>query len=291
MKLLSFGEIIWDIFPSAACIGGAPLNFAAHAAMQGADTYMLSAVGDDELGKRALDELTALGVATEHVSVSAKPTGSCVVTLDQAGVPSYDLKGDTAYDDVACPTLGDGHGFDVISFGTLALRGTHNRELLARVLSENRFPTVFSDLNIRAPFYSDESIAFCMEHATIVKISDEELDTVTASCLGYTLSVEDAARALAKKYAQLTLVIITKGADGAYAYDTASGVGYSCPAFPAEAVSTVGAGDSFGATFLTQYFSGKSIPECLDAASRVSGFVVSCTGAVPKYDLCELLAK
>lgn len=289
MKLLSFGEIIWDIFPDAAHIGGAPLNFAAHAAMQGADSYILSAVGQDELGERAMAKIRAFGVKTDNVSVSPKSTGRCLVTLDSNGVPFYNVLSDTAYDDIALPQLTDDDRFDVISFGTLALRDSHNRQVLGKLLSKVSFPEIFSDLNIRPPFYSDESIFFCLENATIVKISDEELPIVTRSALGEELGVEEAAAALAKKYRQLKIIIITKGARGAYAYDTARNECYSCPASPAEVVSTVGAGDSFGATFLTQYFDGKNIPACLGIASRVSGFVVSNTGAVPTYDIKKFI--
>lgn len=285
MKLLSFGEIIWDVFPDAAHIGGAPLNFAAHAAMQGADAYIMSAVGRDDLGDRAMTEISALGVKTDLISRSNKATGRCIVTLDERAVPSYDVLRDTAYDDIsvtAAPT-----GFEVLSFGTLALRGNNNRSCLKKIISGSTFREIFSDLNIRAPFYSDESIRFCLENATIVKISDEELGVVTESVFGESLDPERAVSRLAERFSQIKIIIITLGADGAYAYDTASKKSWSCPAAPVDVVSTVGAGDSFGATFLTQYFEGKSIHDCLYIASRVSGFVVSREGAVPKYHIEE----
>ena len=62
MKILSFGEIIWDVYPDKRHIGGAPLNLAAHAKKQGAEAYLMSAVGDDELGKKALSALDGFGV-------------------------------------------------------------------------------------------------------------------------------------------------------------------------------------------------------------------------------------
>ena len=175
MKLLSFGEIIWDVFPNGAHLGGAPLNFAAHAAMQGADAYILSAGSADELGKRALLEIGELGVKTDCVSISKKATGSCIVKLNEKGVPSYDLVRDTAYDDISLPDVSNADGFDVLAFGTLALRDRHNREILKELIAKVDFPVIFSDLNIRAPFYSKESILFCLENANILKISDEEL--------------------------------------------------------------------------------------------------------------------
>ena len=72
MKLLSFGEILWDVYPDEKYIGGAPLNFAAHFVKQGGESYMLSAVGDDELGKNVLELLKNWDIKTDYVSVSQK---------------------------------------------------------------------------------------------------------------------------------------------------------------------------------------------------------------------------
>ncbi len=288
MKLLSFGEIIWDVFPDGAHIGGAPLNFAAHTVLQGGKASILSSVGNDSLGSLAKEQIAKLGVGTECISVSPdKPTGQCVVSLDQNGVPSYDLRDDTAYDHIDAPDAAE--GFDVLAFGTLSLRHSHNLLTLKSLLKKGVYREIFSDLNIRAPFYSKESICFCLENATIVKISDEEMATVTKAALGQTLSVEASARAIAKKYPQIKTVIITLGAKGAYAYDATADKDHRCGITDSPVVSTVGAGDSFGAAFLYWYLSGRDIPACLDIASKVSGFVVSREGAVPTYDIDSLI--
>ena len=89
MKVLSFGEIIWDVYPDEKHLGGAPLNFAAHFAKQGGEAYVLSALGDDELGYEALNKLSLWKVYDEYVSVlSGKDTGKCSVTLNECGGPS-----------------------------------------------------------------------------------------------------------------------------------------------------------------------------------------------------------
>ena len=178
MHLLSFGEIIWDVFPDGAHIGGAPLNFAAHTVLQGGKASLLSAVGDDELGRRAIAEISSLGIGSEYVCLAPEyPTGRCNVTLDQNRVPSYDLLDNTAYDRIPCPDALTEP--DVLAFGTLALRHGFNRDSVKALLSQRVWREVFCDLNIRAPFYSDGSISLCLENASIVKISDEELSTVS----------------------------------------------------------------------------------------------------------------
>ena len=76
MKVLSFGEILWDVYPDKKFLGGAPLNFAAHLAKHGEDAYMVSALGADELGAEALRQLERWNVRADYVAQSAqKDTG------------------------------------------------------------------------------------------------------------------------------------------------------------------------------------------------------------------------
>ena len=150
MKLLSFGEIIWDVYPDEKHLGGAPLNFAAHFAKQGGDAYMLSALGDDELGNEALNKLSLWKVNAEYVSVlSGKDTGKCLVTLNEQGVPSYNIAESSAYDYIDCYNIPD--RFDALYFGTLALRNEHNRKELKSLLKSHCFKETFVDVNLRKP--------------------------------------------------------------------------------------------------------------------------------------------
>lgn len=280
IKILSFGEVLWDIFESEKHLGGAPLNFAAHSAALGAKTWLASAVGDDDLGKETAELVKKHGVGTEYVSVaSGKETGKCLVSLDKNGVPSFDLLDDVAYDHISFPDLSETP--DVIAFGTLALRHEGNIKILNRLLKSNDFPCVFSDVNIRAPYYSEKSVAFCLENSTIVKISDEELPIVSKLLLGDSFGPEQAPAKLSEKYPQLKIVIITKGAKGSCCYDCEEKKFYYADAEKTTVVSTVGAGDSFGAAFLVKYLEGNGCDDCLKFASKISAFVCSKAQAVP----------
>lgn len=282
MRLLSFGEILFDVYADSEHLGGAPLNLAAHAALQGADSYLFSAVGNDSLGKKAIDELEKFGVKTEYINVlSNKETGKCIITLNESAIPSYNLLKNVAYDYIPNMDFNKTDTFDVFAFGTLALREENNIKTVANLLTKNNYSEIYTDLNIRAPFYSEKSISFCLKNATIVKISDEELPLVTDVVFSKELNIENAAHSLSKKFTQIKLIIITCGEKGSYAFDCIKKESYFSGAKPAQVVSTVGAGDSFGATFLVQYFKNKGIQESLDAASKISAFVVSKQGAVP----------
>lgn len=289
MKVLSFGEILWDIYPDKKFIGGAPFNFAAHLAKHGEEIYMLSCLGKDGLGEEALLYLKEFGILTDFLSWSSvKQTGQCLVTLDENAIPSYDLKRDVAYDYIDCKNVkGD---FDVLYFGTLALRSNHNLESLSKLIKSQNFKEIFVDVNIRAPFYSYDSLNFCMNNATILKISVEELLTV-AKLLSINAKngYKDFAEQIRERYSNINIIVVTLGADGAYCYDCKQDKAYSCESQKVEEASTVGAGDSFSAAFLYQYSRKKDIQFSLDYASKIAGYVVSKYEAVPDYNINDFL--
>ena len=72
MDFIAFGEILFDVFPDKATLGGAPLNVAGHMTRLGLEGRVLSSVGDDELGKRALGEIEEIGLSTEMINVSSE---------------------------------------------------------------------------------------------------------------------------------------------------------------------------------------------------------------------------
>lgn len=283
MKVLSFGEIIWDVYPDEKHLGGAPLNFAAHFAKQGGEAYMLSALGDDELGNEALNKLSLWKVNAEYVSVlSGKDTGKCLVTLDKQGVPTYNIVRDSAYDYINCSSVSD--EFDALYFGTLALRNEYNRREISELIKSHSFKEIFVDVNLREPFISRESLMLCMENATVLKISDEELSAVSKILYNTEYDYKNIATEISKTFQNIKFIIITLGEKGSYAYDVNNKTSFSCAAERVTVASTVGAGDSFSAVFLYKYMCGFDIDSCLKSASRISAYVVSKTEAVPEYD-------
>lgn len=281
MNILSFGEIIWDIYDDKKLLGGAPLNFAAHAVKQGADAWILSSVGNDALGDLSIESINKFNVNTEYVSKNNHPTGRCKVTLDKHKIPHYNLIDNAAYDFIDLPILSQ--NFDAISFGTLALRGKGNIHILEKILEKYKFKIIFSDLNIRPPHFTDSNIDFCLAKSNIVKISDEELPIIVKSSLKLNdLNVNESILKLSEKYKNIDLFIITKGSDGAVAYDAKAEAFFSCPAQEVTVVSTVGAGDSFGAAFLVEFFKSKNIKNALIKATQVSAYVVSQLDTIPE---------
>ena len=282
MKILSFGEILWDIFPDEKRIGGAPFNFAAHASRLGAESYLVSRVGNDENGTEALKEAKNFGIRCDYITVDRKhPTGICNVTLNN-GKPDYELAPNSAYDFI--PDTCVYPEFDAIYMGTLAMRSPESRRSFEKILKYTKRKEVIFDVNFRKSFFSRELVNSFLRETTVLKLSDEEIgffgkkDFVNV-CLD-----------LSANYKKLKYICLTLGKDGAMVFDCANKTVLLSDKPKSEPVSTVGAGDSFAACFITSLLSGLSLGECLDRAVILSDYVVTQLGAVPDYNAKELFS-
>lgn len=275
MKLTVFGEILWDVFGDEKKIGGAPFNFGAHCAKLGLEVDVISAVGNDTLGKDAVKAAKELGVNTNNIQVVDYETGHCLVTLNN-GTPSYNLVQNVAYDNIPVP---DNSCFeaDAFYFGTLAQRNKISQSTLYTLL-DGKYKEIFFDVNIRQHYYNEEMIDNSLKKTTIFKISREEINV-----LGIEGTPEDICKVLAKKYKNLKLILVTLDKDGSLLYDARNKKITYSPKPASKVVSTVGAGDSFSACFLSNYLSDIPAEECLVRATLLSDYVVTQLGAIPDY--------
>lgn len=282
MKAIIYGEVIWDVYPDAAVIGGAPFNFSAHLAHLGDESYLITAVGEDCLGVDALNEMKKHGIHTDFVQKNSYSTGKCLVTLDANGVPSYNVLKNTAYDNITLPeTAFENLNGDVFYFNTLIQRNEVSKNTLKNILSKCNFPEIFCDINLRKDCFDKESLDLCLKASTMVKISDEEGHFLEDLGL-IKVSEELFARRVAAAYPNLKQIVYTLGKDGSEVYDKKSDTIYQSGKPPkVEVVSTVGAGDCFGATYLHHIMAGDSVPEAIKQATLRSNVVVSHKEAIP----------
>ena len=290
MKILSFGEIIWDVYKDKKCIGGAPLNFAAHASLLGAKSSLISAVGNDELGNSAIEYIRGFRISPQFIKKNSYTTGICDVTVNDGGIPSYSVRKSTAYDNIEIDKFDtekiNRENFDLFYFGTLIQREDVSRRSLLRVLDECRFKDVVCDVNLRDGCYDKESALTCLKNATILKISDEEEPYLRAlglyECKNDT--PEDIADGITERFKNIKILLITMGEKGAFLYESKAKKSTHFPAKRTKVVSTVGAGDSFIAAFCVAYLSGKTLAESVNEGINLSSFVVSRTEAVPNIE-------
>jgi len=278
--IAGIGEVLWDVYPDAAHFGGAPANFACHAASLGAEAWMVSAVGADELGDRALDSLGQRGV--ECASVTRDPkhaTGRVLVTLDATGQASYEFAADTAWDHLSWSDqrASLARRCDAICFGTLGQRSSISRDTIRRFV-EATPPTALKvfDVNLRQHFYDTETIESSLQIASALKLNGEELPIVAELCRIKARTPRDILMELMSRY-ELRFAALTHGRDGALLI--AAGEESECPAVPTTVVDTVGAGDAFTATLVFDFLRGLPVMEINRHANAVASFVCSQPGA------------
>ena len=241
----------------------------------GLNGAILSAVGNDELGKRALNEIEALGLSTDMIATLDYETGKAIITLNGKNA-EYEFNDPCAWDNIPLQALPE--NVTLIYYGTLAQRGNSKntlKELLNSVQSQHRF----FDVNIRKHFYSDEIIKEGVENATILKLNDEEVDIVL-DALKIEMRGYRGLEELFKEY-NLDLILLTKGKEGTMCFKNKW---YRVPCAPVEVVDTVGAGDSLSAGFLASYIKTGDLEKSLLFGSHIADYVVTKRGAIPEYD-------
>jgi fructokinase len=280
--VVGLGEALWDVLPDADHFGGAPANVALHAAALGAESWLVSAVGQDARGDAALARLDAAGVRRDTVArLADHPTGVVRVTLDAAGHPVYDIATESAWDyvpwSVAVQQVAE--RADAIAFGSLAQRSPVSRATIRRAVNATQRSTLrLFDVNLRQHYYDAAVLTESLELANAVKLNEEELPVVCRLCGAGGATPVDQLRALCNRFT-LRLAALTRGACGAVLV-TRSEVCESRA--PATAVAdTVGAGDAFTATLLSGILAGHSLDLVSSRANAVAAYVCSQPGATP----------
>ena len=289
--ILSLGEVLWDLFPEGDRFGGAPGNFACHAAIQGADVTMLSAVGNDQHGRDGIEILSAYGIDVSLMQIIAEtPTGTVGVEVDDAGKPTFMIHQGSAWDNL---TWNDAIAsriatVDAIYFGTLGQRDPVSRATIRQAVETAALAGISRvlDINLRAPFFDAEMIRNSVQLASILKLSDDELVEVCSACsISKTDQPEGDLRVLLE-FGNLDMVILTFGKDGAVLVtpdDTVTQNGIST-----NVIDTVGAGDSFTAAFLVGELRGDPHDQNLRKSCEVAAATCAHSGALPETRVVPL---
>ena len=281
--IVGMGEALWDVLPEGKKIGGAPANFAYHVSQFGLNSCVVSAVGEDKLGKEILDNFDEKQL-TYQIEQVPYPTGTVQVELDEAGVPCYDIKEGVAWDNIPfTPELEDlARRTRAVCFGSLAQRSIVSRETINRFLDtmpEGEDQWKIFDINLRQGFYTKEILCVSMRKCNILKINDEELITLSRMFGWPGIDLEDKCWILLAKF-NLRMLILTCGVNGSYVF-TPGEISFVEPP-KVEVADTVGAGDSFTAAFVAAILKGKSVADAHHLAVKVSAYVCTCNGAMPK---------
>ena len=274
-KIVCFGEILWDVFPTYKVAGGAPFNVCFHAKNLGLNTHLISAVGQDSFGKELMSFLIQNNIATDFIHINyTLPTSTVEVKLDKKGNASYDIKENVAWDALFVDERIKNvvSEADVLLFGSLACRADNNFEALLQLIDIAQ-QTVF-DVNLRAPFYQQSVVEQLLHKADIVKMNEEELEAI-AGWFDIKESIKSQMAFLIEKF-NIDTLVVTAGKEGAFCMH--DGFLLNQKGFPVEVIDTVGSGDSFLASLIFKMLRGASWQECLQFACATGSLVATKSG-------------
>ncbi len=281
LRIVGIGEVLWDLLPSGAQLGGAPANFAYHAGALGAEACIVSRVGTDARGDELLRRLHEIGLNTACLQFDdVRPTGTVAVHVDPLGQPRFDIHVDVAWDALEADTCayGAATSADAVCFGTLAQRSVQSRTTILDLVAATPSEALrVLDVNLRQQYYTRAIIEKSLALATVLKINDTELPRL-AAMLSLTGDIHAQIDQLLEQW-QLRAVAYTRGEFGSLLRTEQEWSDH--PGIPTRVVDTVGAGDSFTAAMALGLLKGWPLDEVNAQANRVASFVASHAGGTP----------
>lgn len=289
--VVGIGESLFDLLPGGPVLGGAPVNVAVHVQqlfdmlpVSGGRAAVATRVGDDALGRRFLAEAAARGLDTAAVQIDdARPTGTAVIELVD-GEPTFTITEDSAWDRVVCDAGWQGLAARsaAVCFGTLGRRTAPAGGAIETFLAAARHAIRLFDVNLRAPFFSADSIRVGCRLATILKLNEGELPVV-GDALGLPAAPAPERIEALRRREGLEAVVLTRGLEGSLLATAAGLTTAAARVFPRQPdADAVGAGDAFAAAVIVGRLLGWPAARTMRVAGSVSGFVASRPGATPR---------
>lgn len=256
------GKALKDVLSFERKPGGAPANVAAAVRKYGAESSIITQLGEDAFGDFLLEQLQEAGVCTKHVfRTNEANTGLAFVSLREDGErdfsfyrkPSADLL--LTEDKIDENWFGEG---DILHFCSVDLVESPMKKAHLKAIQsiKEKGGLVSFDPNVRLPLWDDEqacrkTILDFIPHAHLVKISDDELPFITG--------IEDTEEAVHSLFkGDVKVVIVTNGSKGSDLY--VNGTKYESYPFKVEVIDTTGAGDAFIGGILYQLLEKKATP-------------------------------
>jgi fructokinase len=286
--ILAFGEILWDILPTGAMLGGAPFNFAYRVNMLGDQGLMVSRLGQDALGRQARQQIAALGMEMQTIQEDPNhPTGTVRIFFDANRNPDITILPEVAYDyiEITEPLLALAATVDCLCFGTVAQRAPHSRQTLQRLLDAAGNSLKVLDINLRKDCYTPETVAQSLQRADMLKLNEEEA-RLLAQWYGLGDALPDVVASILARW-PLSCCVVTLGERGAFAASTDGQQVYD-PGYKVALVDPLGAGDAFTAGFIYERLRGCSLEACCRSGNILGAMVAGQEGATSALTAAEV---
>jgi len=279
LNIVAVGEILWDMLPSGKQLGGAPANFAFHAAELGARSQVISRVGDDSLGRELIEQARRRGLAVDAISVDpAAPTGTVGIELEANGHHHFTIHENVAWDRLIAdaPAQAIAAHADAVCFGSLGQRcATSRAAIQALVRATPATALRVLDINLRQGFFSEPVLRQSLTLANVLKLNTDELSTLSIMLELRGEPVERLGQ-LADRF-DLRLVALTRGVHGSLLYSRGESAEH--PGLPVTLRDSIGAGDAFCAAMTLGLLADWDLDEINRCANEVAAEVCSHHGA------------
>ena len=282
-NIVLFGEILADMFPERAVLGGAPFNVARHLKAFGQNPVLISSLGNDALSAEVMAAMTSNGMETLGVQCNPHyPTGRVTVHM-RGNEHRFEILPHQAYDYIN-PSEARSAVLSVnpelVYFGTLAQRNEISRQALETSLRATG-ASKFLDINLRAPWYDENILRQSLQFADVVKLNGDELHELGEM---FKLPGSDLQAQVVELMSRFNLerVMVTCGEGGAWHVDrNGNKVEVSVKSSIKKLVDTVGAGDGFAAVSILGVLLCWPVENTLERANSFAAALCEIRGAVP----------
>ncbi len=295
-NILTFGEILYDIYDNTSVIGGAPFNYSLQLSrlIESNDKLrFITALGNDDYSKKAIDFINNENIDKSLMQILDNyETGKATVFLNENKVPDYIIHENAAWDNIEYNNDIENalkENYDIFYFNILSQRNEKSYDTLKNIFKNINAKYKVCDVTFRKNYYTKEKIKESLEFVNILKINDDELAVIKE--LFYT-SLENDNEILLKAINRdfnIDYIFLTLGALGASLFYNNEYI--FNPSNKVNVIDTVGAGDSFSAALSYAILRGLDIKSILQFASSVSEEMVQLKGGTAKYDIKNIKSK
>ncbi len=284
-KIVAFGEVVWDILPDGKILGGTPSNLVFRCNSFNEQGFLLSRVGDDELGREALKRLGELLISDENVQIDQEfATGTVHITFDENHDPQFMVTPDVAFDHIefSAEALKLSRDADCLFYGLLPQRFGLSKNTLRELIKESPDSIHFFDLKLFEHFFNLQVVENLLNASNIVRIKEKEIAFLSSELEIGTSEIESFCRSMIEKY-KIDLILVTRGQNGIFALHRKRGV-FTDLGFQIEMVDNIGSGMAFSAGFLHYYLNGKGIQQAINFGNAAGALNATKHGATTFFD-------
>lgn len=284
-NVICFGEVLWDILPSGAVPGGAPMNVAYHLHKLQKNPALITRIGDDEKGKELKQIFSSKGVCTDFFQLDHQyETGKVYANMNDRHEVVYDIVKPVAWDFISLDeSINEAvSNAEYFIYGSLAARNDVSENTLFQLLESANKKVL--DINLRHPHFNQKIIEELISKADFLKLNRAELELISRFYFNYK-EIRDQVKAVMEKF-NVHEMVVTLGADGAILF--AAEKEYHHPGYKVKVKDTIGSGDAFLAGFISKQMDNALPQSALKFAAALGAFIAAKTGACPDYEVEEI---